>query len=279
MGHDGLLRAVRVMNKGARGRSRRADYLSTFEARGDLYNDAALIAPRARHGERQILIDLLRVEPHHIVIDAPAGGGYLAEGIRDLVREPRQIVCVEPSRKFAAAIDGAFTSHISPLDDMPLRSGTVDRVGSLAGLHHLADKAWFVQEAYRVLRPGGLIVVGDVLERTPVAGFLNGPVDLYTTTGHRGAFLREAECGGLLAAAGFVVKSEEHRRCDWEFESVDQLVRYCRTLFGMVKATEHQVREAVAQFLPLETSAASIRLPWSLVYGVGVKEGLGRHGS
>lgn len=248
-------------------------YLSTFDARGDLYNDAALIAPRARLIERQILIDLLRVEPDHVVVDAPAGGGYLAEGIRNLVREPSQIACVEPSRKFAEAIDTAFTKYISPLDDMPLASGTIDRVGSLAGLHHLTDKARFFQEACRVLKPGGLIVVGDVVEKTPVAGFLNGPVDLYTTTGHRGVFLRESECASLLAAAGFVVISEEHRCCHWEFESVEQLVRYCRTLFGMVKATEHQVRDAIAEFFPLELTAGSVKLPWSLVYGVGVKEG------
>ena len=247
------------------------DYVDIFEARGDLYNEAAEIAPHAREIERQMLIDLLDIQPDDVVCDAPAGGGYLADSIGALVADPTQVVCVEPSVTFAQKIDPTFTSHVAPLDALPLDDGSMDRVGSLAGLHHLRDKATFFAEAFRVLKPGGLVAIADVVVGTPSAEFLNGAVDRYTSTGHRGEFLNENECATLLSAVGFEQVAEEHRKFHWEFGSMDELVTYCKVLFGMVEATEEQVREEILAVFPVEKDGDLTRLPWSLAYGVGVK--------
>ena len=246
-------------------------YLDTFNTRGDSYNEAALIHPLARDVERRILIDLLDLEPAHRVCDAPAGGGYLADGVAPLVADPRHIVCVEPSQTFAATIDPRYVVHIAPLDALPLADGSVDRVGSLAGLHHLVGKRAFFHEAFRVLRPGGRIAVGDVLDGTPVAAFLNGPVDRFTTTGHEGHFLQPGETAALLNDAGFADVTEEHREFSWTFDGVDQMVRYCKSLFGLVNAELSEVREALDAHFEVEESGGVVRLPWSLVYGTGTR--------
>jgi ubiquinone/menaquinone biosynthesis C-methylase UbiE len=247
------------------------DYVDIFDARGDLYNEAASIATGARDVERQLLIDVLRVEPPHVVCDAPAGGGFLADAVGELVHESGQVICVEPSKKFAEKIDSAFVQHIAPLHDLPLGDATVDRVGSLAGLHHLRDKSEFFCEAYRILHPGGWFAVADVLDETPAAEFLNGPVDRYTATGHQGIFLQENEGSRLLVSSGFTQVSENHRRFHWGFSSVDQLVCYCKVLFGMVEATEAQVHDALTRIFAIEHADGEVRLPWSLVYAVGQK--------
>ena len=248
------------------------NYLDTFDTRGDLYNKAAVINPHARLIERQIIIDLLKVEPHHIVCDAPAGGGYLAEGLRALVNDSSQIICIEPSLKFSEAIDPAFTTYISPLERLPLKDGSIDRVCSLAGLHHLRDKSKFCNEACRVLKTSGILVIGDVLAQTPVARFLNGPVDIYTTTGHQGLFLQAGECSDLLWSAGCTRVMEEHRSFYWQFQSIEQMVKYCQSLFGLVKATEQQVYDALACYFNIENADATVKMPWSLIYSVGIKD-------
>ena len=247
------------------------DYLDTFDARGDSYNEAARIHAGAREIERQILIELLRVERGHTICDAPAGGGYLADGLRPLLDDPAQILCVEPSARFADAIDPRYRKYLSPLDDLPIGEAEMDRVGSLAGLHHLGEKRSFFQEAYRALKRGGLFAVGDVLDGTPVARFLNGPVDRFTVTGHRGRFLKTGECARLFRESGFVDVREERRTFYWTFDSEEQMVQYCRCLFGLTKADPGQVAAALASHFEIERSAESVRLPWSLVFGVGVK--------
>jgi SAM-dependent methyltransferase len=249
----------------------RDDYVDTFDTRGDLYNEACKLDPGARAEERRVLIDLLEVQAHHRVCDAPAGGGYLAEGLRPLLHFPSQVVCIEPSTAFSAGIPEGFTFHLAPLKRLPLHDAGVDRVASLAGLHHLADKREFMREAHRVLVPGGRFVVGDVLADTPVAAFLNGPVDRYSETGHRGMFLRAHECEELLAEAGFDEIREVHHELSWCFDSEAAMVGYCRALFGLVHASEDQVLAALTDGFDLRREAEAVRLPWSLVYGVGVK--------
>jgi len=251
----------------------RGSYLTTFEARGDLYNDAARVDPQARESERALLIEYLRVERSHRVLDAPAGGGFLADGLKAQVSDTRQIVCVEPSARFAQGLSPDYQCHVAPLHALPLPDGSVERVGSLAGLHHLEDKRPFFGEAWRVLRPGGVFALADAMEGTPVAAFLNGPVDRLTQTGHDGRFLRQGEAANLLRTVGFTDVVEHHRGCPWRFASRVAMARYCRLLFGMVLADEKTVADELARHFRIESDHHSTRLPWSLVYAVGVKPG------
>lgn len=247
----------------------RHDYVETFDARGASYNEAAAMAPRARDAERATLIELLRVEPDHLVCDVPSGGGYLAEGLRPRVRDARQILCVEPSAVFAACIDPAHATHVGPVDAWPVGDASLDRVASLAGLHHLEAKAPLLAEAARALRPGGRIAVGDVLDGTAPARFLDGPVDRFTATGHRGRFVRAGELTTMLRAAGFVDVDERHRRCDWRFASTCAMVAFCRALFGLVHASAAEVSAALHGAFDIRAAPSGVRLPWSLTFAVG----------
>lgn len=246
-----------------------ADYRRTFDARGDAYNAATARAPLARDRERALLIALLDVATDHVVCDVPAGGGYLADGLRACVRRPEQVVCIEPSPVFAAALDPYFTVHVAPVDAWPVDDASLDRVASLAGLHHLGSPAALFAEAARALRPGGRIVVGDVRLGTAPAAFLDGAVDRWTTTGHRGRYVRDGELTALLDGAGFVDVAERHRRCDWTFASEAEMVAFCRGLFGMVRATEAEVADALHAGFDVGPSEAGVALPWSLTFAVG----------
>ena len=251
--------------------SRGADaYARIFEVRGGSYNAAHALVPGARETERALLLERLDLRPALTVLDVPAGGGYVADGLRARMRD-LSIVCVEPAAAFAAGIDRTHRRVRGAVARLPFADGCVDRVASLAGTHHLESRADFFRECRRVLRRGGRFTVADARAGTAVARFLNGPVDRFTTTGHDGRFFADGEAADLLLGAGFTEVREEHLPCAWRFPDHDTMVRYCGLLFGLVRASKREVADALSDHFAIETdSQGRTSLPWSLVYASGV---------
>jgi SAM-dependent methyltransferase len=244
------------------------DYQTIFEQRGNLYNRATRACPDARAQERQLLLERLALRAGLTVCDAPAGGGYVAEGLA--LRNGIDVICVEPSRAFAGDIDRRFPTVVSALDDIALPPAAVDRVASLAGLHHLPRKDAFFREAARILRRGGRIAVADVLVDTPPALFLNGTVHRLSETGHQGTFLAPGELTRLLEDAGFVDVREEHCEYTWRFPDAATMVAYCADLFGLTRAEPDELLTEIECGPGVIRSATDLGMRWSLVYASGV---------
>lgn len=248
-----------------------SEYEFIFNTRGDSYNEACRMLPGVRETERALLLKLLDANPPNVCCDAPAGGGYLAEGLEKSHGSHRGIICLEPAERFLQGIPPRFDRVLGSLTAMPLVSGSVDRIGSLAGLHHIERKLEVFHEAFRVLTPGGKMAVADVQEGSPVGWFLNEVVDRYSLTGHKGLFLRPQELTSLMTAAGFQNVSEQHECFTWDFPDMPSLVWYCKHLFGMVKGELSQVEQELRARFAIECAGTVVRLPWSLVYAVGTK--------
>jgi len=243
-------------------------YTDIFNVRGHSYNEATSFAPNARFIERQLLIDRLRANTTSVILDAPAGGGYLADGIP----LAKRIFCMEPSYIFGKPLQSSRHQLLNgSLELMPVKSGCVDRVGSLAGLHHLPSKQVFFNEAYRVLRPKGILAVADVQVKTPAALFLNDTVNRLTETGHQGIFFEQNEMTLKLQAAGFSHCTEQLLKCPWLFDKKEQMVTFCTLLFGLVNASRASVLSEIENNLNVLTHDGKIQLDWSLVYAVGQK--------
>jgi len=245
-------------------------YSRIFAVRGGSYNAAHALAPDAREEERKLLLDRLAAADGQRVLDVPAGGGYVADGLRARCRRA-SIICVEPVAAFAAGIDPHLARVRAPLAELPFADGSFDRVASLAGTHHLDDRNAFFRECRRVLRRGGRFAVADAADGTAVARFLNGPVDRLSATGHDGRFFARGEAAALLASAGFTEVVEESTAYHWTFPSHAVLVQFCRLLFGLVRASDEAVACALHDHFAVTSDGdGRVRLPWSLVYAVGV---------
>lgn len=254
-------------------------YEDIFDARGHLYNEAGARCPNAREAERRELISWLLPKPGEVLCDVPAGGGYVAEGIRSYldagkpgaVLPTTRIICIEPSPRFAAAIDRKFEHHGDPLTALSLPDATVDGIASLAGLHHFADKLPVFQEWTRILKPGGRAAVADVQAGTDVAAFLNEFVHQSTPGGHEGIFIEPGDLTESMSRVGFAAVLEELRTVSWEFESEESMATFCRTLFGLTLATVEQVDAGIRKYLPVHRTGNGIQMEWRLRYGLGLR--------
>ncbi len=234
--------------------------------RVDLFNEATRTCPNARSIERQLILDRLALVPGLHIADVGAGGGYLAEGISAAVDGDVHITCIENSESFAETIDPTYSIVISSLGDIGLPDASVDRVACLAGLHHQEDKLAFVREAFRILKPNGIIVVADGLQDSPTARFLNGPVDRFTDLGHDGMFLRHKEFTDLMQQAGFTAIREQYETYHWPFPDRRTMIAFSKSLFRMGGATLDQVEEAIDEYLGSDPLPEGIGMRWGLIY-------------
>jgi ArsR family transcriptional regulator len=108
------------------------------------------------------------VPPGARVADLGAGNGRL---LPELAARSSSVVAVDASprlldqarRRVEALELRGVELRLGDLQHLPLRDGEVDVAVANMVLHHLAEPGAAFQEIARVLRPGGVVVVGDFL--------------------------------------------------------------------------------------------------------------------
>jgi len=234
-------------------------YAEIFAERGAAYHRAMAEHPRARDSEFQAVIEPMLGRPGGLLCDLPSGGGYLAEHLPPGMT----YVGVDPSDDFIDACPPGLTRIKAHITEVPLDSGSIDFVVSLAALHHEPDLAAVFAEIRRLLRPSGRAVLADVDHGTPPATFLNGFVNANNPMGHDGHFLDD-HCGELLGNAGFRIVSDELVETIWRFDTPDEAGAFGRQLFWMPDLTPSAVAEAMDSQLGFERDGDGVRLLWPL---------------
>ncbi len=122
-----------------------------FDLIAGLYNRTAEFSAPAP------LLDLLALPPNGLLLDAGGGTGRVADALRGLVRE---VVVADLSRGMLRhAADKGLATTCASAEHLPFASGTFDRIIMVDALHHVFDQRQTVTELWRVLAPGGRIVI------------------------------------------------------------------------------------------------------------------------
>jgi ubiquinone/menaquinone biosynthesis C-methylase UbiE len=105
-----------------------------------------------------------------VAVDLGCGSGQITI---PLARECARVLAVDVSAPFIRQLEAKagdagvrnIQSLTNPIETLDLPPGSVDLVVSNYALHHLrdADKAHLVERAHAWLRPGGRLVVGDMM--------------------------------------------------------------------------------------------------------------------
>jgi len=231
------------------------NYEDIFHERGVAYAHAMATWPEARREEFLVPASRAALQAGEVVVDVPAGGGYLQRYLPPAVRWLGHEPC------------GSFFSTGSvgdqPLLPLPWADGLADAALSIAGVHHLDDRAPLYREIHRVLRPGGRFVLADGHDQSPVARFLDGFVGRYNSTGHRGDYLTPADIG-LLESCGFRVRLAERVSYHWWFATRDDMGGFCRLLFDMRDISVPAVADGIENLLGTTVREGQTGMRWEL---------------
>jgi ArsR family transcriptional regulator len=110
---------------------------------------------------------LLRLLPPMVIADLGAGEGTLT---LMLAQRARRVIAVDNSEKMVEYGRGVARDHgvanveyrLGDLEELPLHDGEADLALLHQSLHHSLHPAKTLDEAWRVLKPGGRIVVMDL---------------------------------------------------------------------------------------------------------------------
>ena len=152
---------------------------------------------------------LAQLEPGETVLDLGSGGGIdvlLSAGrvgptgkAYGLDMTDEMLALARENQRKAGVANVEFLK--GEIEQIPLPSDAVDVIISNCVINLSADKDRVFAEAFRVLKPGGRLVVSDVVVRGEVPAEIRGSVELWI--GCVAGALEEREYRDKLAAAGF----------------------------------------------------------------------------
>lgn len=158
------------------------------------------------------------------------------------------------------------------IDNIPIKSSSVDKIICLATLHHFNNKERLIlyNEFYRILKCNGLLAIGDVIEHSPQAKWLNIFVNKYNSNGHNGIFFSHEDSHLLETLFKTVDVSIENY--NWKFINEGHLVNIFKLLFGLNTLQScnddtlllNNIKYYLQYYKTLDHN--SLVIPWKLIY-------------
>jgi SAM-dependent methyltransferase len=176
---------------------------------------------------------------------------------------PNQYFRFETNESFAKLVGDPICSWTN----IPLPDSSCSKIICIATLHHSTheERKEIYRECWRLLRPGGSLIVGDCEKGSPQDAWLNQFVNQYNSNGHKGLFWSQEDCQ-LFVDQGYEVQTTKHEY-PWTFSTHADMIDFCKHLFGLDKATDDDIRQGLQTYL----HASDTVIPWGLMYFTATK--------
>ena len=188
-----------------------------------------LFVGRRRSAFRR-LIAAAGVQPGQRVLDVGCGTGYFAGLLARAVGRSGMVIGIDPA---VAMIEHARRRrggpncqfHVGSAEKLALPDGSFDLVVSTLAMHHIPEdvRATAVREIYRVLRPGGRLLIAEMqMPRRPLERFLARLTGVARMAQHvppleplaATAGFVDLQAGEALAWLGYLVATKPAPRSD-----------------------------------------------------------------
>ena len=114
----------------------------------------------------ETLLGLLSLDSSSLLLDAGGGTGRVASALREMVKK---VVVADLSVGMLRQADNKGLEAIcAPAEFLPFPPGSFDRVIMVDALHHVMDQRQTCNELWRILSPGGRILIIEPDIRKPL---------------------------------------------------------------------------------------------------------------
>lgn len=229
------------------------EYKDIFDKRGGAYHKAMEGWPTARRAEFDALFAQRPLKSGDVLIDIPAGGGYLGGFLpKGVDYIPREITAGFSPDTPVVEWDGDW--------DAP----AADRVVSCAACHHFEDHQAHFDHCLAALKPGGVVHIADADVLSPLCAFLDEFVGAHTPTGHHGNFL---PAPGDPFYAPYAVARCETVATPWRFPSLKDAGAFCIALFGLTIDDGDRALDALRDYgIGVVENDDGATIDWRLTY-------------
>ena len=232
------------------------DYEYTFTKRAESYLSALLKYPTVLTNEFRNAIAVCNLQYGQTLLTVPSSC--------EKIDTPPELSIIHIPFETNKELSRLTNTPYCKFNSIPCNDNSIDKILSLASLHHCTndERQEFYKEALRLLKPGGQLIIGDVLKHSDQDTWLNEFVNKYNSIGHRGEFWSE-EDAGLLQSCGFSVRTVI-KDYAWNFTDIQSMYDFTRRLFSVDLASDNDIHQGLQNYLHADFKNCSF--PWKLMY-------------
>ncbi len=240
-------------------------YSEQFTNRIEGYMYASSKYENVLENENKTAVSILNPTKGDKILHIAASGVNIKKYIN---LEDIELTEVDQNEEFAHAGDVDYID----ITEMPYDDNTFDKVIVIANFHHSnnTERELIYKEIFRVLKPDGKFILGDVMKYSLQDFFLNGFVNKYNPNGHNGQFFDYYDIE-LFRKTGFRIKIE-NASYTWNFESKDELEDFAYNFFYLINLEKNKIYNEIKKYLIVnQTDEGKITWNWRLMYFIATK--------
>lgn len=182
-----------------------------------------------------------------MLLDVFGGAGFVAEFAGRIFGFSGTVITGDPSSLMVRrALQKGLPAFLQRAQDLVMtRDNSIDAVLFAYGTHHIPveERARSFEEAWRVLKPGGVLVCHDFDQQSSTAHWFDQIVDKYTFTGHQYDHFTQQSIHDLFTGANFEILSIDTINDCFTLngptreETIDAALSFMHGAYGLEKIT------------------------------------------
>ena len=239
------------------------DYLESFNKRGNEYKYAIDNYIYIIENEFKEINNLINFENEISIVN-------IAGGVPINLYFPSEIKINYIPLEINEKLSQIYNYQLVKNNNLELSSESIDYVTLITFLHHYTDneRIELYNECKRVLKPGGKLIIADVIKDSKQDRFLNGFVNQYNSSGHNGIFFNQLDIEDLN-----MFNYSEYRKNTyyWISNNLEELCDFFRNLFGLDLASDSDIINGINNYLDIEKKDDKYYITWEICYLISIK--------